>query len=168
LPRYVRNGPNAGSGCNPFWDRDNYLDFLKERRKLLADAANAFISTLLPSPAFSACSSRCKESPTLSSTPQAPGGIVSQEEEAALVALNTWMLEQGFPGGNFNHEVIDQNTGQPAVILDLAWPDGIQKGFSQPVAVLLDEESATLKMANEYGFRYFSGVGEFREYVGKA
>ncbi len=149
------------------WDIDNYPDFLKERRKLLADAANAFITTLLPSPAFSACSSPCIEAPIPSAAPQAPGGIVSQEEEAALVELNAWMIEHGFPAGTFNHEVIDQNSGQPVVILDLAWPDGIQQGFSQPVAVLLDEENATLKLANEYGFRYVTGVGEFKRYVGE-
>ena len=52
-------------------------------------------------------------------------------------------------------------------MLDLAWPDGLQEGLSQPVALLIDEGQETEEAANRAGYRYFTDAESFRAYVRK-
>lgn len=97
--------------------------------------------------------------------PPLHGGISSQEEEEQLKELNDWMKEMGLPQGELSHEYADPVTGEQVAIFDLAWPDGIQKELSQPVAVLLDESAKTITFASQAGFRCFASVEEFQQYV---
>ena len=60
---------------------------------------------------------------------------------------------------------MDEN-GQTIAILDLAWPEGLQEGLSQPVALLIDEGRDTEEAANSQGFRFFTDVDTFKKYVG--
>ena len=62
-------------------------------------------------------------------------------------------------------ELTDAESGQQLAVLDLAWPDGLQVGLSQPVALLLDEGKETEEAANRAGYRYFTDVDAFRGYV---
>ncbi len=103
--------------------------------------------------------------PGTNSAEKPPGGVESEEEEQSLLALNEWVEGMGLPRGNYLHEVVDADTGNPVALFDLAWPSGLQEGLSQPVAVLLNESKATLEVANAQGFRYFTGVEDFRQYV---
>ena len=91
----------------------------------------------------------------------------SAEEEAVLIELNDWVLAQSLPEGHYLHELAHPDTGEPLAVLDLAWPNGLQEGYSQPVAVLLDEGERTLEVANDHGFRYFTSAEAFRSYVVK-
>jgi len=50
-------------------------------------------------------------------------------------------------------------------VFDLAWPDGIQEKLSQPVAVLLNKDAATITLASQAGFRCFTSAADFRRYV---
>ena len=50
-------------------------------------------------------------------------------------------------------------------MFDLAWPSGLQEELSQPVAVLLHEEAATVKFASDAGFRCFTDARSFKRYV---
>ena len=52
-------------------------------------------------------------------------------------------------------------------MFDLAWPDGVQAELSQPVAVLLDEGGETLAVAAQAGYRCFTRVQDFRNYIAK-
>ena len=63
------------------------------------------------------------------------------------------------------YEIAEPNSGAPIAMLDLAWPNGLQEGLSQPVAVLLNEETEVHALANSHGFRYFTTVDEFKQYV---
>ena len=93
------------------------------------------------------------------------GSIASEAEEELLAATNRWIAEQGLPPGEFVYEVIDADSGEPMALLDLAWPEGLQAGLSEPVAFLLDEPAETLRVANQAGFRYFTDAADFRRYV---
>ena len=53
---------------------------------------------------------------------------------------NIWVIDQGLPEGEMNYELCDEITGEVIAILDLAWPDGLQEGYSQSVALLIDED----------------------------
>ncbi len=146
------------------WETENYPQFLEARQQLLAHAANALLEELLH-----------EETPPTVAEPLAavpvpapkaiPGGIEDTEEQAVLAALNSWVQKYGLPEGQIEHELSHQDTGDPLAILDLAWPHGMQEGLSEPVALLLDEEQATLQIANDYGFRHFTSVESFKRYV---
>ena len=68
------------------------------------------------------------------------GGIVDEEEEVALEALNDWVEERGLPRGELAYDFADPDTGKQKAVFDLARASGIQEELSEPVAVLLNED----------------------------
>ena len=52
-------------------------------------------------------------------------------------------------------------------VLDLAWPNGLQEGLTQPVALLIDEPQETIDAVNKAGYRYFTSVDALKSYVEK-
>ena len=149
------------------WETRNYLRFLEERQRLLAEAANGLLDDLLhgvrgveqPAPAELGVAVPVMEPAAV------PGGIADAEEEAVLRALNEWVRGQGLPAGQIEHELSHPETGDPLAILDLAWPSGLQQGYSEAVALLLGEEQETLQIANDHGFRHFTSADAFKRYV---
>jgi len=144
------------------WKMENYREFLAARRELLANAANQFLDSLVAGevPALEAMPSVVEREPVT-----VPGGIATREEEQLLQECNEWVVGEGLPEGEYQHELIDPNTGEPLAILDLAWPNGLQEGLSQPVALLLDEGRGTEEAVNRAGYRYFTDVDSFKHYV---
>jgi len=144
------------------WKYENYRDFLAARRELLAKAANDFMDSMLTGkiPGFEEIVKPKEIRPEI-----IPGGVESEEEERQLQECNTWVKHNGLPKGEFSYELIDEVTGNLVAILDLAWPDGLQEGFSKPVALLLNESYETFSAANKAGFIYFTDEDSFRKYV---
>ena len=144
------------------WKVENYHAFLAARRVLLADEANARMEDLLHGDV------RWLESsgkPLVEEDAEVLGGIASEEEEQTLIALNEWVVKQGLPEGLLSYEYSDADSGRQLAVFDLVWPQGLQEELSQPVAVLLNEEAATLALASSAGFRCFPTESEFRRYV---
>ncbi len=50
-------------------------------------------------------------------------------------------------------------------VLDLAWPFGLQEGFSQPVALLIDEDPEVEAIASQAGYQFYTNTEAFRRYV---
>ncbi len=50
-------------------------------------------------------------------------------------------------------------------MLDLAWPEGVQVGLTEPIALLLNEPPDVQRIAGERGFRFFTTVEAFKTYV---
>ena len=146
--QWVPNNPEL-------WKVENYHEFLKERRRLLAEAANAFLGVLSAGNLPSAVSATVY------------GELDDDEEEKTLDDLNRFVTEHGLPAGELGYEIVDPNTAE-ATVLDLAWPNGLQDGLSEKVAVLINEENSVRIAANKAGFgKVFTGRDEFREYVRK-
>ena len=143
------------------WKIENYLEFLEARKLLLAEEVNKRMEELLHG------DTRWLAGPTaaISSTTAIHGGIASEEEEEKLEALNDWMEQQGLPQGMLAYDFADSITGEQKAVFDLAWPNGIQKELSQPVAVLLNENSEVIAFASQAGYRAFTTVAEFQRYV---
>jgi hypothetical protein len=144
------------------WRVERYHDFLAARRDVLADAANQFLDSLRHG--------AVPETPEVPSVLDRdvvvlPGAIASADEEQTITDLNEWVLARGLPQGEVSYELVDASTGEPVAVLDLAWPEGLQEGLSQPVALLLDESEEIEAAANTCGYRYFTAVEQFREYV---
>lgn len=63
------------------------------------------------------------------------------------------------------YEVVDPVSNQPAAVFDLAWPNGLQQGLSDPVAVIPNEGHDLLRIANDRRYRAFTSIEDFRRYV---
>jgi len=146
------------------WKVENYLEFLIERRELLAGAANDLLNDLLGG-----------EMPRLADedavlerdVAMIPGSIESDAEKEELHHCLDWVQEQGLPAGQMEYELCDEESGQPLAILDLAWPNGLQEGLSDPVALLIDEGPETTSVANSVGYRFFTSVNDLKQYVNR-
>ena len=143
------------------WKVENYPHFLAERRELLAQAGNEFLDSLLagsvpqiePAPSI------------LDHEAEVIGGIETEEEEGILLDANVWVTERRLPEGEFGYELIDEPTGRLLAVIDLAWPEGLQEGYSDPVALLIDEDAELEATVNRAGYSFFTDVDSFHRYV---
>jgi hypothetical protein len=137
------------------WKVENYRDFLAVRRNLLAMAANEFLDSLLDG------SIREVEisSPQLERPTVVPGDV-EREEEEIIREVNEWVAQQGLPQGDYMYELVDDATGTPLAVIDLAWPSGLQEGYSQPVALLIEEDQETEQLISRAGYLTFTDAIE--------
>jgi hypothetical protein len=143
------------------WKVKRFRDFLEARKELLAAELNRRMEELLHG------DTRWLAGPAAAALPvvSVGGGIASEDEERELEALNGWVESQGLPRGVLSYELADPDSGDQRAVLDLAWPTGLQEELSQPVAVLIDEDASTIRVAGDAGFRFFTDAGSFRSYV---
>lgn len=144
------------------WKYENYREFLEERRRLLAEASNIFLDSLI--------AVTVPESETIPSIGSMVGTVNPVEpdpsdEDTLLIECNEWVISQGLPEGDFYLEVLHPDTNDQIAMIDLAWPEGLQPGLSQRVALLLDEDTDTEEAVNQAGYRFFTHVIDFKEYV---
>ncbi|MGI6603669.1 MAG: hypothetical protein ACOX2S_01040 [bacterium] len=50
-------------------------------------------------------------------------------------------------------------------MVDLAWPAGVQEGYSQPVALVLQADQDQINALNQAGYRFFTKVEGLRAYL---
>lgn len=144
------------------WKPENYLEFLEARRVLLAESANQFLDSLYLG---SAPVPKQVASVFERQLPLIPGHIDNEMEEGDLKSCNEWMVQNNLPAGEFMFELVETITGEAIAYLDLAWPEGVQKNYSQPVAILINEDQSTHEIANKAGFRCFTSAEEFKLYI---
>lgn len=90
---------------------------------------------------------------------------LDEDDEAKTIAeCLAWVSDRGLPGGSENYELVEETTGEQIAVLDLAWPEGLREGLTQPVA-LLNEGAEIEAAAGEAGFRFFTSAGAFKRYV---
>jgi len=143
------------------WKVERFRDFLEARKELLAAELNRRLADLLHGDTDWMAQSAVVPRPGR----EVVGGVTSEQEEAALTALNDWVVAQGLPRGELAFDYAEPETGAPVAIFDLAWPQGIQEELSQPVAVLLNEETETVMLASQAGYRCFTDGAAFKRYV---
>lgn len=143
------------------WKIENFRDFLEARKELLATEVNQRMEELLHG------ETRWLAGPTavVPAPAMISGGISGQEEEEQLETLNSWMESQKLPRGVLAYDFADMETGEQKAVFDLAWPNGVQTEFSQPVTLLLNESAEVLAIASQAGFRCFTTVADFKRYV---
>ncbi|HEY0015553.1 MAG TPA: DUF262 domain-containing protein [Longimicrobium sp.] len=146
------------------WRIENYPAFLEARRERLARAANEFLDSLLGG-TVAAPESADVPSIVDREVVVVPGGVDSDDEMQLLMEVNDWVVAQGLPTGVIEHEIVDATTGQPLAVFDLAWPNGLQEGLSQPTVLLVGETLAAEEAANAAGYRFFTDVEAFKQHV---
>lgn len=146
------------------WDAGSYLDFLAQRRSLLASAANEFLEKLyhgkVPANAENDQADFIQRAVEF-----VPGSIDSDEEEDRLVRCNEWCVKRGLPEGEMSYELVDREEDRQLAFLDLAWPRGLQPGLTQPICLLIDEDDEVKNQAERVGFRTFTTIKAFRMYA---
>jgi len=152
------------------WKMENYLDFLVARQTLLAATANIFMRNLLhgAEPSLDETKESLLAAPdgiTVTSQDQILSRIASEQEDQLILDVSEWVCAQGLPEGCILYEITSAETNKPLALLDLAWPRGLQEGFSEPVALLINEGAETLVAANQAGFRCFTDTNAFKRYV---
>lgn len=136
------------------WIIENYEEFLEQRRILLAEAANTLLNSLygglMEETAIQSFASKQYQ--------------INRSEEEEIEDMSAWMSERGLVEGTTNFELLDEN-GKVAAIIDLAWPQGIQSGLSEPIALLLNETAEVQATVSKYGYRYYTSVDELQQYI---
>ena len=170
LPKIAESQPGALESqwvpMDPeLWKPENYLDFLSERRRLLATAANSFLDGLLAGAIPELEPVMAAPSLAAPTVPTTVGGIASSDEEELIFSLVDWAVEQGLPEPEVMYELVDPDSNELLAVIDVAWPSGLQEGLTQPVAVLIEEPELIQKAVNEAGYLYFTGVEEFKTYA---
>lgn len=136
------------------WQLDRYEDFLEKRRELLAEGTNEFLASLY---------SDAIENKIIEDFVNREVQIVrTEDEEQAIIQIAYWMTENGLPGGERNYVI--QDSGKE-IVIDLAWPDGVQVGLSKPLALLLNETEDVYIAANKAGYSYITDIEQFKEYI---
>jgi len=144
------------------WKIENYHDFLEARQELLAEAANTFLDGLL---AGTRAEDEIVGSVLDRDIVPVPGGIDSESEQQMLLDALLWVEGQGLAEGEYQYELVDEETGEPLAILDLAWPKGLQENYGQPIAILIDEADSVRDRAVQAGYMYFTSMEEFKNHV---
>ena len=144
------------------WRYENYREFLDERRRLLAEASNSFLESLVAGTVPETDIALETQTPVQIAVVSEPDPT---DEDSILLECNEWVVGQGLPEGEFYFGVLEPESNQQIAIIDLAWPEGLQVGLSQPVALLLDEDSETEEAVNQAGYRFFTNADTFKEYV---
>ncbi len=159
FPIYMKKCPGAiESHCVPTASHlltiDAYDAFLEERRKLLAKSANAILEDLW------------KGKLAQPSTPMTKMSVTESEdnEEAVMEELVSWLKNEGFAPGIKDYSAVIGYAGTP-IIIDVAWPDGLQEGFTEPVALMINEEPGDIYRVNAVGYRVFTRADDLKNYV---
>ncbi len=147
------------------WKIDRFSAFLQARRELLAAETNRCLCDLLHGESEWIEVESAAAPADIASAPI--GGIATDDEEAQLEAVGDWMEQNGLARGTKSFEIADEASGDQLAVFDLAWPNGIQEGLSKPVAILLNESQEVLALASQLGFRYFTAVEDFKNYVNR-
>ena len=144
------------------WKIENYREFLQVRRELLANEVNAFMKSLLTDE----MAYLIPDEQVSTHVPTVDIDDKLAEDEDLLSQFNEWVVENGLPEGEIQFDYSNEDTGVQLAVFDLAWPNGIQEGLSQPVALILDTNgSSALSVAASNGFRTFSSLSDFKAYV---
>ncbi len=137
---------------NPeLWEPARYLDFLAERRSLLAGAANQLLEDLWGG----RIEEGAAENPLEHGAVQVPA--VEDDEAREIAYANAWAQEQGFVRGVESLALLAMDGLHEEAVLDLAWPEGLRYG-QERIALLIDEPAEVQAAASRHGYRFFTSV----------
>lgn len=159
LPGYVAAYPGAvESHAVPtddpaLWELGSYEAFLARRRELLAEKANAILSALYEG----------EDLGELPAAPKQPGAVsVLDHGDEALSGLSDWLAERGYERGAANFGACSMSK---TVIVDLAWPDGLQTGLGEPVALMVDSGPEERSFVTKLGYHVFETPEDLMAFV---
>lgn len=136
------------------WQIERYPDFLAARRVLLAGAANDLLRALFEGAGIPAQPSVRSDTTSFTRVPLESEPQPAEDEEINDVLALVSVL--GIARPETHYEICDDETGAVLAAADIAWPQGIQPGRTQPVAFLIGADTPTEEHLGERGYRFFT------------
>jgi len=166
IPEYMEKTPGA---IESHWiptdhellELERYEDFLNKRRALLAENANKLLASLYQGKVADIKIENYSDREVV-----AVDEGLENDEAKIIKHVNNWMDEHGMAEGILNYDLVNEE-GESLTIIDLAWPEGIQTGLSQPIALLINESEDTHNIVNQQGYKFFVDAESFKEYIEK-
>ena len=143
------------------WKIENYPEFLAERKRLLADAANYFLNELLTGESS-------LNQPVDYSTELTHVVMEDINADEELMELLLWIEGKGWsnlPIPELNYEINDPATGENLAIVELAWPNGLQVGYSKPLALTLEDNPEIRIILNQADYIFFNSIDTLKDYL---
>lgn len=137
------------------WRIDRYPDFLQERRRLLADAANHFLESLREGTL--AAGGLHRLAPAVESEPDESSVRIDQ----LVVKLRPFAVVDPLR----DHPILDPTNDQLLAMADAWWPDGLQVGRGEPTGLILDPDGEDIERLQALGYRVFTSVAAITQYV---
>jgi hypothetical protein len=142
------------------WEPDRYEDFLAERRRLLAAAANEFLASLRAGLG----SGETIGDGGMPSSARVVVTSADDEDEDVVGQVVEMVRGLGLAEPVVPFEALDEH-GDVLYEADAGWPDGLQVGLSEPCAFLVEPDAEMEARLSEGGVRFFTDVGAFCQYV---
>jgi hypothetical protein len=129
---------------------DHYDEFLMARRELLAQAANDFLDSLLEG-----------------HVPAEEVGevVVRPPLDPVAAEIVDLMGRLGLAAPELDRELLDEHSEEVLAVADMAWPDGVQQGLSEPLAFLLEPDPEMEHRLGELGYRFFTELPRLYWYL---
>lgn len=140
------------------WKIENYRAFLAARRELLADKANQLLDELL----HGTHSVQREHSTDL---PQGAVLVDDMTDEPELKQLIAWLRDRGLPQPMLQTTLSHPVTGEALIVADAAWPDGLQEGYSKPVALILDGDRSAEDCLRELDYVVFHDIEKLQGFI---
>jgi len=161
IPEYLKTNPGAVESHwmpidQQLFQVENYVRFLEKRRELLAESANKFLDSLI--------NDSVADVEIQDYVNRSVQDIPLHDEGDIILDVNNWMKNKDLLEGVVNFELTDEN-GKVLMIIDIAWPQGIQSELSEPLALLIDEDDANQEIVNRNGYKYFTSPEKFKSYI---
>jgi hypothetical protein len=141
------------------WKPARYLDFLAARRDLLADTANRFLAELRTG--TGAALAIELERLVVSSVEEDE----TDERAAEVRRLVQELTSLGYGEPDLDSEIADPVDGHVLAVAEAVWPEGLQVGQGNPVALELDPAEADLSRLEELGYEVFTNVQSLRRFA---
>ena len=133
---------------------ERYPDFLAARRELLAAAANQYLDSLVGG---------AGEEPDKGNA-GLPLIIESDPEALRLAAISAEAIALGLAAPAADHEIVDEDSGEVQAWADLAWPQGVRTGLTEPIAFIAEQDAELERRLGELGWRFFTDEAGLRQY----
>lgn len=141
------------------WSIDRYLEFLEARRHLLAAAANEMLENLRTGREASRADLLAPSvGPIVTTAPPDEPKTREEDDDPEIVAIVALAQELSIAAPEPHHEICDDDSGDVLAVADIAWPQGIQTGRTEPVALLLAPDPETEAHLGERGYRFFTST----------
>jgi len=126
---------------------------------LLAEAANRFLEELYQGAAAAVSVSYPVETPVAVNLPE-------EEIDEEVAELLDWLATRRLPMPQLNFELCNDE-GRIITMVDLAWPEGVQSGYSQPVALALTGRADQVNALSQAGYQVFTSAEGLHAYLEK-
>lgn len=92
--------------------------------------------------------------------------LPEEEIDEEVAKLLNWLAMNNVPMPQLNFELCNDE-GEIITMVDLAWPEGVQSGYSQPVALALSGRADQVNALSQASYQVFTSLEGLQVYLRK-